>query len=334
MGVLHLFPLLVCMILEVEANIQGELCTDISTYTDVQWHSGEKCCKQGIGKPLCTLRPTRVCTTHQETKCRIEVKDEVEMEDCPIKTSMIAREEHVFQPFKAVPEPYEIVHTKYNFTCENKTRQNCETIWVTDSSGIKTAKQGDCDEVVWLDCYKTPYNATFTTYRHKKVPAQQIRYNTCVNMTVEVMQMCFHVKKVAVSVCETVPREECKSDKEKWCEPQLGEGDCISAGDIPWQQRIHKEKCLQPGKGSEQQGKGRSLGDLNGDHHGDHHEDHNGDHHEGHEPHETVTPGFPFLNTERRNGKSEQEFEEKTHEGESLFERLNKIKNGQLGISI
>merc|ERR1719244_2413581 len=59
------------------------------------------------------------------------------------------------------------------------------------------------------------------------------------------MQMCFHVKKVAVSVCETIKREECTTGREKWCEPQLGDGDCVSAGDIPWQELIHTEKTTE-----------------------------------------------------------------------------------------
>jgi len=324
MGVSYLFPLLVCFILEVNANIQGELCTDISTYSEIKWHSGEKCCKRGIGKPSCTTKPARACVIHQETKCKIVVKDEVEMKDCPIKTSMIARQEQVFQPFKAVPEPVEIVHTKYNFTCENKTRQNCEQIWVTDAFGNKVSEQGPCEPVTWLDCYKTPYDAVFKTYKHVKTPTEQIRYNTCVNMTVEVMQMCFHVKKVAVSVCETFEREECANGREKFCEPQLGDGDCVSAGDIPWQELIHKEKCLQPGESS-----GR---------HGEHHAEHHGeDHHAHHEdlgPSEVNTPGISFFNTKRRGGRSEDESQKKTDENGSLADRLNKLRTGKLGLQL
>lgn len=312
MRVQCLFPLLVYILLEVEANIQGELCTDISIYTPVQWHEGDICCKQGIGKPSCTLKPTKVCVTHQETKCRIVVKDMVEMKDCPILTSMIGRKPHEFQPWDVDPEPFEITHTKYNFTCENKTREICDTVWVTDLSGIKTAEKGACEEVVWLDCWKTPYNATFTTIRHVKKPLPPIKYSSCFNMTVEVMQMCFHVKKVAVSECVTVPRPDCTPAEEKWCEPQLGpEPDCVPAGDIPWQKRIHKEKCLQPGE---------SSSDGKGSHHGEHHAEHNGDDH-----HKGVTSDRRGRE-EKETSLSQPGTENKSPEDNSLATRLRKLR--------
>merc|ERR1719431_808048 len=116
-----------------------------------------------------------------------------------------------------MPMPHQFTHTKYNFTCENKTRENCETIWVTNESGEKESVPGACEEVTWLECFKTPYNATFDTIKHKPVPLPPIPYETCFEMIVPNAQMCFKVKKVAVSKCETVTTPKCVNIATKFC---------------------------------------------------------------------------------------------------------------------
>jgi len=230
----------------VEANIKGELCTDISTYDPVVFHPGLNCTKQGVGTPRCRKGTRRECITHLETICSIEKHEKVEMSECSVNTTMIVQEEQEFQEWDYKVVPHVIKHQKFNFTCQNKTRPNCETIWQTLPNGTKTSVQGACEDVSWLDCEKVPYLADFETIKHVKVPGMKHKYSTCREMVVPNTQMCWTVKEVLVSVCKAVPREECLTLEEKVCEPTLGEAITVPGGPVPWQRRVHKEKCLKP----------------------------------------------------------------------------------------
>jgi len=231
---------------QVSANIKGELCTDISTYDPVVFHPGLNCTKQGVGKPTCTTSRRRECIEHQEVKCNVEKHKKVDMFDCPVNTTMIVQEEQEFQEWGYEVVPHVLEHQKFNFTCTNKTRPICETIWQTLPNGTKVAVQGACDEVTWLDCVKTPYLANFETIKHVKVPGMKHIYSTCREMIMPNVQMCWNVTEVLVSVCTTVPRSECLTVTDKLCEPTLGPPTSVPGGPVPWQKRVHKEKCLKP----------------------------------------------------------------------------------------
>lgn len=269
-------------LLVVRGNILGEHCVDVSTYDPVVYHNGTECCKRGVGPPKCDFDVVERMIVHNETICRVEIHDKTTMAPLIVNTTMIVNQPQEFQPWNITMVPHVIKHTKYNFTCVNKTRQNCITNWVTNPDGTKVSVPGDCEDVVWLDCFRTPYEANFTTMKHQKIPLPTIKYQTCREMTMPVEQMTFFVDKVAVSVCDVVPRKQTVRVQTKFCVPQLGPEKCQDSGLVPWQRRIHKEKCLQPGDPRQSRGNNPEHHGDHGDHghHGDH-EDHG--HHEGHE---------------------------------------------------
>jgi len=247
-----LFYICLSFLLGAEANIKGELCTDISTYSPVEYNAGGSCCKVPLGRPQCQTQRRRECIQVEETICKAEEVDSFTMSECTVNTTMVSFTTQSFTPRSMVVEPHSIQHTKFNFSCQNKTRQNCETIWVTKENGEKESVPGTCEPVVWLDCTKTPYNASFETVRHREVALPKLQYETCQEMVVQNKQMCAQTKKAVVSVCETVTKTKCASVEDTLCKPSLGKKLCEESSKVPSQTRIHKEKCLTPEHDSHQ----------------------------------------------------------------------------------
>merc|ERR1712025_1505667 len=114
---------------------KGEFCVDVSTFQPVVWveRDGEEC--NTVFVKDCQDRTEQICQDVTETKCEV----------VPYKECKLGQQPQEFTETKLTPKRFiekacsqgkkTIPHKKLLPECRNVTRQNCVTLWETDSYG-------------------------------------------------------------------------------------------------------------------------------------------------------------------------------------------------------
>merc|ERR1712176_1409544 len=152
-----MFPLIYVLILLLatgcHAALPGENCVDISRYQELEFnHSEADLCTFSVVKE-CQPKLEKVCTTVEETVCRVEaaVEETMVSTEHVVPNDSLADLEFVQKVCK--PKPVELVEKKMMPQCETVTKEQCDSKWVINAEGEKVwAGNENCKNVTWQDC--------------------------------------------------------------------------------------------------------------------------------------------------------------------------------------
>ena len=106
----------------------------------------------------------------------------------------------------------EIPHQKMLPQCRNVTKQNCVTLWETDSSGQKQwAGTDSCEPVTWQECELVPKNVKFIVPEINCTDGQELWYHQPELVEDVRMTNTFTCEVKSTISCETQSRPDCKS---------------------------------------------------------------------------------------------------------------------------
>jgi hypothetical protein len=140
-----------------------------------------------------------------------------------------------------------VPHIKQVPECRNVTKQNCVTLWETDSYGKqKFASQEDCEPVTWQECKLVDKEVQFIIPKVECTPQPPIWYHIPepVTKTKETNTMTCVVKSTTNCIsktrndCKHIYFQECREIPIPTCEPKYVHK--------PTQAKEHKKKCLLP----------------------------------------------------------------------------------------
>jgi len=231
-----------------------QFCVDISSYGPVVWVENdnyEECATPFVKK--CEDKSENVCVEVLETKCEVVPYTECSMGLEPVEFSQTVLSPKSFSPQECVTKREEIPHTKMLPECRNVTKQNCVTLWETDSYGKQVwAGNEACEPVTWQECKLVPRDVKFIVPKVECSPTDPIWYHfpesvTDVRMTNTmtcVVKSTTDCKAIPRNDCKVVRYQECKEIPVPVCEPHT-----VHA---PTQEKIHRKKCLLPDSPAEE----------------------------------------------------------------------------------
>merc|ERR1712176_1668114 len=136
-----MFPLIYVLTLLLatgcHAALPGENCVDISRYQELELnHSEADLCTFSVVKE-CQPKWEKVCTTVEETICRVEtaVEETVVSTDHAVPNDSIVDLEFVQKVCKL--KSVELVEKKMMPQCETVTKEQCDSKWVINAEGEK-----------------------------------------------------------------------------------------------------------------------------------------------------------------------------------------------------
>merc|ERR1739842_91110 len=219
----------------VLGNLDGQICTDASYWTDVEYKPEEHTC----------------CTSKVTIECEEEVQEvcvPVEKRECRMV-------------------PHNISHVKVLPKCENVTKRICTTLWDRDADGNPVWKgEDDCKDVHWLECHDEEVDSVIETVKSECEELEPVTFKTCTNATSEEIHMCTECEAKAVSDCHVETSESCGDVTVKSCKPVATDNCKPTEFLIPSQEFVHQDKCLFDPSGNAHHG-----GDHDHDHDHEHH---------------------------------------------------------------
>merc|ERR1712121_364171 len=161
--------------------------------------------------------------------------------------------EHHYEEYDCTPGVDIVKHTKQMPKCHNVTKQNCVTKWETDVNGKQVwAGNEDCEPVTWKECKLVPTLVDFKVPTSECNIINSIPYQDCVEdldsrMTTSMLCQVKHTtscKPKITEKCASITYRECqeKPNPQPACKPVTVQ--------IPYQDKVHKKKCLLADDGS------------------------------------------------------------------------------------
>jgi len=268
--VVFLLPLaFVCVL----GNLDRQICTDASYWTDLKYLPEPHTCCQSKVSIDCSEEVEQVCIPVEKMVCEIVGWSDCKMTPCPVTVSSPEPELHEFVEKECKMVPHNISHVKILPKCENVTKRICTTLWDRDAEGNPVWKgEDDCKEVSWLECHDEEVDSVIETMKSECADLDAVTYKTCTNATTEEIHMCTECEAKAVSDCHVETTESCVDVTVKSCKP-VSLDDCSPTDFlIPSQEFVHQDKCL--------------FDQFGAAHHGDDHDHGHHDHEEEHHHHE------------------------------------------------
>jgi hypothetical protein len=225
-----------------------QFCVDISEYGPVVWvqEGGHEKCETAFVKK-CEEKSENACADVIETACEVVPYTECTMGVEPVtysETELIPKE---FSAQECVTTRDTVPHKKMVPECRNVTKQNCVTLWETDSYGKQQwAGNEACEPVTWQECKLVDKDVNFVIPKVECTPQPPIWYHVpeAVTKTKETNTMTCVVKSTTNCIskvrndCKHIYYQECKEIPVPTCEPKYVHK--------PTQELNHKKKCLLP----------------------------------------------------------------------------------------
>jgi len=249
----------------VLGNLDRQICTDASYWTDLSYIPSPYSCCQSKVSIECSEEVEQVCIPLEKMVCEIVGWSDCKMTPCPVTVSHPQPESHQFVEKECNMVPHNISHVKVLPKCENVTKRICTTLWDRDEEGNPVWKgEDDCKDVSWLECHDEEVDVVLETVKSECEDLDPITYKTCSNATTEEIHMCTECEAKAVSDCHVETTESCVDVTVKSCKPVTID-DCSPTDYlIPSQEFVHQDKCLFDQFGAAHHGD---------DHHHHHHEE-------------------------------------------------------------
>merc|ERR1712106_690359 len=224
---------------------KGEFCVDVSTFEPVIWveRDGEEC--NTIFIKDCQDRSEQICQDVTETKCEV----------VPYKECKLGLEPQDFTETKLTPKKFvekactqgkkTIPHRKLLPECKNVTRQNCVTLWETDSYGKQQWAGTDaCEPVTWQECKLVKKDVKFIVPEISCQDKQELWYHEPEKQSGQRMTNTFGCEVKSTSHCTTLKRPDCKSITWKECKEVPVSSCSPKKVHVPTQETLHRKKCL------------------------------------------------------------------------------------------
>jgi len=224
-----------------------QFCVDISSYGPVEWveEPAEECATPFVKK--CEDKSENVCAEVVETKCQVVPYTECTMGLQPQEFTETVLSPVSFAPQECVTNRKEIPHTKMLPECKNVTKQNCVTLWETDSYGKQVwAGNEACEPVTWQECKLVPRDVKFIVPEVKCEPQEPIWYHVPTPKTDVRMTNTMTCVVKSTTDCKAYPRNDCKSVNYQECKEIPVPGCQPKKVHRPTQEKIHRKKCLLP----------------------------------------------------------------------------------------
>jgi len=222
-----------------------EFCVDVSTYQPVVWveSDGEEC--NTIFVKQCEEKYEDVCADVTETKCEVVPYKECKAGQVPqqFTETKLAPKEFVekacTQGKKTIP------HKKLLPECRNVTKQNCVTLWETDSYGKQQyASTDNCEPVTWQECKLVSKDVKFIVPDISCVDKQELWYHEPESNVDTRMTNTFNCEVRSTSHCQAHTRPDCKQITWNECREVPVTNCNPKLIHKPTQELLHRKKCL------------------------------------------------------------------------------------------
>lgn len=224
-----------------------DFCVDVSVYSLLKFKENvrESCETEFI--KTCVKKTEKVCMDVTEMKCEVKAFPVCNLLMITKPQTRVRIFPNNYQVLRCSETREEVRHTKMVEDCRNITRQNCITEWDRNRDGklVWTGNQ-DCEPVTWRECNLVPRTQSFFVPRVDCKPGEVQPYTDFENQVTQKM-----VNKLVCSVqkssnCSPVTRKACTHIQFEECE-DLPRDNCRNQTfKEPFQERIHREKCLLP----------------------------------------------------------------------------------------
>jgi len=253
-------------------DLDGQICTNVSYWTDVVYKPVNYTCCTSKVKTECVDTVEEVCVDVEEMKCDVVGWSECKMVDCSVNVTDTEPVYPELIGWDCRMVPVNIPYVKYLPECNNVTKRICTTLWEKDADGNPVWNgEEDCKDVHWLECEDVKMNKNLTTVESECKPLDPVKYKTCKNSTSPETHMCTECEAKAVSDCHVVKSPSCVNVTVKSCKPVATDICKPCEFLVPSQEYVHQKRCIL-----DPSGKPRHAGD----HHLDHHHEHEHHHHE------------------------------------------------------
>jgi len=230
-----------------------EFCVDVSTYQPVVWveHDAQEC--ETVFVKQCGDKSENVCQDVTETHCEVVPYKECKSTQVPQQYTETKLQAKKFVEQGCTTGKKTIPHTKLLPECRNVTKQNCVTLWETDSNGKQVWAGTDaCEPVTWQECKLVPKDVKFIVPEIKCEPKQELWYHEPEEVTDTRMTNTFDCIVKSTSHCTTQTRPDCKTISWKECSEVPVKNCSPKSVHVPTQELLHRKKCLLPDEGEPQ----------------------------------------------------------------------------------
>jgi hypothetical protein len=259
--------LLASAFMGVLGNLDGQICTDASYWTDVEYKPEEHTCCTSKVTIECEEEVEQVCVPVEKMVCEVVGWSDCKMAPCPVTVAHPEPVETEFIERECRMVPHNISHVKVLPKCENVTKRICTTLWDRDADGNPVWKgEDDCKDVHWLECHDEEVDSVIETVKSECEELEPVTFKTCTNATSEEIHMCTECEAKAVSDCHVETTESCVDVTVKSCKPVATDNCKPTEFLIPSQEFVHQDKCLFDPSGNPHHG-----GDHDHDHEHEHH---------------------------------------------------------------
>jgi len=222
-----------------------EFCVDVSTYLPIEWEEKEVETCETVFVKQCEDKSEDVCKEVLETFCEVVPYTVCEMGLKPQEATSSKLAPKLFIEKSCTQGKKEIPHTKMVPECKNVTKQNCVTLWETDSNGKQVWAGNDaCEPVTWQECNLVPKDVKFIVPEIKCEDKQELWYHEPEDVTETKMTPTFGCKVESTTHCQSQPRQDCKSISWKECSEVPVKNCEPKSVHIPMQEKQHRKKCL------------------------------------------------------------------------------------------
>lgn len=229
----------------VLGNLDRQICTDASYWTDLEYHSKEHTCCQSSVSIECMDKVEQVCIPLEKMVCEVVGWSECRMTECKVMVVKPEPEYHEFVEKECSMVPHNISHVKILPKCENVTKRICTTLWDRDAEGNPVWKgEDDCKDVTWLECHDEEVDSVVETVKSECIDLDPITYNTCTNITSEETHMCTECEAKVATDCHVETTESCVDVTVNSCKPVTVDDCSPREFLVPSQEFVHQDKCL------------------------------------------------------------------------------------------